>query len=78
MRAAIAVLFDADRRFDRRAIAADLYRMCAQYKSKSGGGGGGAAIVNFPHRRSNGMAAVSGNGGFCNPNNFYDGCARFF
>ena len=46
---------------------ADPYRWCAQY-----GGRSGATNCYFvTHAQC--VAALSGNGGFCNPNNFYDG-----
>jgi Protein of unknown function (DUF3551) len=46
---------------------ADPYRWCALY-----GGRSGATNCYFvTHAQC--MAALSGNGGFCNPNNFYDG-----
>ena len=45
---------------------ADPYRWCAQY---GGRGGTNCYFVNLEQCR----AAISGNGGFCTPNNFYDG-----
>jgi len=46
---------------------ADPYRWCAQYGGKSG-------VVNcYFVTLEQCRAAISGNGGFCNPNNFYDG-----
>jgi len=48
------------------AAQADPYRWCAQYGSK------GARNCYFATLQQC-QAAVSGNGGFCNPNNFYDG-----
>lgn len=45
---------------------ADPYRWCAQYGSK------GATNCYFLHLEQC-RAAISGNGGFCVPNNFYDG-----
>jgi hypothetical protein len=66
MRAAIAVLFT----IAASTIApsrADPYRWCAQYGGKSGATN--CYFVTLEQCR----AALSGNGGFCNPNNFYDG-----
>ena len=48
---------------------ADPYRWCAQY---SGGGHGGATNCYFITLRQC-QEAVSGAGGYCVPNNFYDG-----
>jgi hypothetical protein len=45
---------------------ADPYRWCAVYSSK------GATNCGFLTWEQC-WAAISGNGGFCNPNNFYDG-----
>jgi hypothetical protein len=45
---------------------ADPYRWCAQY------GGRGATNCWFATLEQC-RAAISGNGGFCNPNTFYDG-----
>ncbi|MEA3028497.1 MAG: hypothetical protein QOF91_3782 [Alphaproteobacteria bacterium] len=45
---------------------ADPYRWCAQY---GGRGATNCYFVNLAQCR----AAISGNGGFCTPNNFYDG-----
>jgi hypothetical protein len=45
---------------------ADPYRWCAQY---SGKGARNCYFVTLEQCR----AAVSGNGGFCEPNTFYDG-----
>ena len=47
---------------------ADPYRWCAEY----GGGRGGATNCYFVTLEQC-RAAISGNGGFCMPNNFYDG-----
>ena len=47
---------------------ADPYRWCAQY-GNSDGGGTNCYFVTLEQCR----AAISGNGGFCAPNNFYDG-----
>lgn len=48
---------------------ADPYRWCAQY---SGGWSGGATNCYFLTLEQC-RAAISGVGGFCAPNNFYDG-----
>ena len=45
---------------------ADPYRWCAQY---SGKGARNCSFVTLEQCR----AAISGNGGFCEPNTFYDG-----
>ena len=46
---------------------ADPYRWCAQYGGRNGGTN--CYFVTYEQCR----AALSGNGGFCNPNPFYDG-----
>jgi len=46
---------------------ADPYRWCAQYGGKSGATN--CYFLTLEQCR----AALSGNGGFCNPNTFYDG-----
>jgi Protein of unknown function (DUF3551) len=48
---------------------ADPYRWCAEYGGGGGGGGTNCYFVTLEQCR----AAVSGVGGFCVPNNFYDG-----
>jgi hypothetical protein len=48
------------------AAQADPYRWCAQY---SGKGARNCYFVTLEQCR----AALSGNGGFCEPNGFYDG-----
>lgn len=49
---------------------ADPYRWCAVYGGGRGGGGGeNCYFLTIEQCR----AAISGMGGFCNPNNFYDG-----
>jgi len=50
---------------------ADPYRWCAEY----GGGRGGGTNCYFV-TLAQCRAAVSGNGGFCRPNNFYTGDDR--
>lgn len=47
---------------------ADPYKWCAQYAGK-GGGGRNCGFVTYQQC----MATVSGIGGFCEPNKFYDG-----
>ena len=47
---------------------ADPYRWCAQY-GNSDDGGTNCYFMTLEQCR----AAISGNGGFCTPNNFYDG-----
>ena len=47
---------------------ADPYRWCAEYGGR-GGGGTNCYFVNLQQCR----AAVSGTGGFCRRNTFYDG-----
>jgi hypothetical protein len=49
---------------------ADPYRWCAVY---SGGGFGGGGTNCYFVTLGQCQAAVSGVGGFCAPNNFYDG-----
>ena len=48
------------------AARADPYRWCAQYSSK---GARNCYFVTLEQCR----AAIAGNGGFCEPNTFYDG-----
>jgi len=48
------------------AAQADPYRWCAQYSSK---GARNCYFVTLEQCR----AAIAGNGGFCEPNTFYDG-----
>ena len=48
------------------AAQADPYRWCAQYSSK---GARNCYFVTLEQCR----AALAGNGGFCEPNTFYDG-----
>lgn len=50
---------------------ADPYRWCAEY----GGGRGGGTNCYFVTLQQC-EASVSGNGGFCRPNGFYDGDRR--
>ncbi len=49
--------------------AADPYRWCAVYGTSGDDNGTNCYFVTIEQCR----AAVSGNGGFCAPNNFYDG-----
>ena len=48
---------------------ADPYRWCAVYGGGRHGGGTNCYFMTIEQCR----AAVSGTGGFCNPNTFYDG-----
>jgi hypothetical protein len=48
---------------------ADPYRWCADYNGGLGGGGTNCGFVTLEQCR----ATVSGIGGFCRPNPFYDG-----
>jgi hypothetical protein len=66
MRVAIAVLFTLIVASDLEPAQADPYRWCAQY------GGKGATNCYFLDLEQC-RAAISGNGGFCAPNNFYNG-----
>jgi hypothetical protein len=50
---------------------ADPYRWCAEYSGGRGGGGRNCYFVTWQQCR----AAVSGVGGFCSPNPFFDGRA---
>jgi len=51
-------------------LKADPYRWCAEYGGGEGGGGGSNCyFVTLDQCR----AAISGNGGFCRENGFYDG-----
>jgi hypothetical protein len=64
----IALTLVATAAFDSATSAAqaDPYRWCAQYSSK---GARNCYFVTLEQCR----AAISGNGGFCEPNAFYDG-----
>jgi hypothetical protein len=66
MRIAIAALFALTVASTIEPSQADPYRWCAQY------GGKGATNCYFLTLEQC-RAAISGNGGFCNPNTFYDG-----
>ena len=48
---------------------ADPYRWCAVYGGGRGGGGTSCSFITWEQCQ----AAVSGVGGFCEPNQFYDG-----
>jgi len=48
---------------------ADPYRWCAEYGNGDSGGGTNCYFVTLEQCR----ATVSGNGGFCRQNGFYDG-----
>jgi hypothetical protein len=52
-----------------QAAKADPYRWCAVYGGGSFGGGTNCYFSTHEQCR----AAISGNGGFCTPNSFYDG-----
>jgi hypothetical protein len=67
MRAAIAVLFTLSATWTTASSRADPYHWCAQYGGKSGATN--CYFVTLEQCR----AAISGNGGFCNPNTFYNG-----
>jgi hypothetical protein len=69
MRVAIAILFALIVSPAVEPAHADPYRWCAQY----GGGAQGGAVNCYFVTLEQCRAALSGNGGFCNPNNFYDG-----
>ena len=66
MRIALAALFSLFVLSAAAPAQADPYRWCAQY------GGRGATNCYF-HNLEQCRLAISGNGGFCVPNNFYDG-----
>ena len=69
MRFALAVLFVFAGSLVETAKA-DPYRWCAEYGGGGQGGGGtNCYFVTLDQCR----AAISGMGGFCRPNNFYDG-----
>jgi hypothetical protein len=51
------------------SVQADPYRWCADYSGGFGGGGTNCGFVTLEQCR----ATVSGIGGFCRPNPFYDG-----
>jgi hypothetical protein len=68
MRVAIAALFGLFVASIIEPAQADPYRWCAQY---GGGRGGGSNCYFMTWEQC--MAALSGNGGFCGPNTFYDG-----
>jgi len=52
-----------------KSAHADPYRWCANYGSGQGGGGSNCYFLTLEQC----WAALSGNGGFCDPNTFYDG-----
>ena len=53
------------------AARADPYRWCAEYSGGGGGSGGGTNCYFLTIEQC--QAQVSGIGGFCRPNLFYDG-----
>ena len=65
----LALLFIGGAGLPITPAAADPYRWCAQYAGGAFGGSSNCYFVTIEQCR----AAVSGNGGFCVPNNFYDG-----
>ena len=64
---AVTALFTLIAAFAAETASADPYRWCAQYGRKSGATN--CYFVTLAQCR----AAISGNGGFCTPNGFYDG-----
>jgi|KBSMisStaDraftv2_1062788.scaffolds.fasta_scaffold2387014_1 hypothetical protein len=71
MRIALAALFSLFVLSAAAPAQADPYRWCAQYGGGRGGGGENCYFVTLQQCR----AAISGNGGFCRQNGFYDGRA---
>jgi Protein of unknown function (DUF3551) len=69
MRLAVSVLLVVATGWFAETTKADPYRWCAQY---AGGGHGGGTNCYFISLRQC-HEAVSGVGGFCVPNQFYDG-----
>jgi uncharacterized protein DUF3551 len=69
MRIAIAALFSLFVLSAAAPAQADPYRWCARY---GGGGHGGSENCYFVTLQQC-RAALSGNGGFCHENGFYDG-----
>jgi hypothetical protein len=69
MRIAITVLFTLVVASAVEPARADPYRWCADYGGGRGGGGSNCYFVTLEQCR----AAISGNGGFCRENGFYDG-----
>lgn len=69
MRLVLAILFVAFTGSLIETAKADPYRWCAEYSGGFGGGGTNCYFLTLEQCR----AAVSGVGGFCRPNNFYDG-----
>lgn len=69
MRLVLAILFVAFTGSLVETAKADPYRWCAEYGGGFGGGGTNCYFLTLEQCR----AAVSGVGGFCRPNNFYDG-----
>jgi hypothetical protein len=51
------------------SVHADPYRWCANYGGGQDGGSSNCYFMTLEQCR----AAISGNGGFCGPNTFYDG-----
>jgi hypothetical protein len=69
MRIVIAALFALIIVSTNEPSRADPYRWCAQYGGGAQGGRTNCYFMTLGQCR----AAISGNGGFCVPNNFYDG-----
>jgi hypothetical protein len=69
MRIAITVLFTLVVASAVEPARADPYRWCADYGGGRGGGSSNCYFVTLEQCR----AAISGNGGFCRENGFYDG-----
>jgi hypothetical protein len=69
LRLALAVLLVVAAGSFAETSKADPYRWCAEYGGGQDGGGTNCYFVTLEQCR----AAVSGVGGFCRPNNFYDG-----
>jgi hypothetical protein len=70
MRIAFALLFSLIAGAATNSAQADPYRWCAVYGGNdAGGGGSNCYFITLEQCR----AAISGMGGFCEPNQFYDG-----
>jgi len=69
MRIALATLFVIGVAAATTPVQADPYRWCAQYSGDGSGGGSNCWFMTIEQCR----ATVSGIGGVCTPNPFYDG-----
>jgi hypothetical protein len=69
MRITIAVLFALSMLLAVRPVQADPYRYCADYGTGGGDAGTNCYFVTLQQCRE----AVSGVGGYCRENGFYDG-----